>query len=197
MMRKIKWFLLALSLFVAVACSAPIPPATHESLRDETDDLTYVLTKICIPTMYNHIPFQKIIQSEHLIKHQSCDTQECLRVYCAPNHKRACVQPVKRSCTTEVYYDDNFSALSMVIYNILNSNNDKWHRVQPITLSANYGEAYCNSNNTVEITAYGFLPAATLLKRAEFDVYVSSFSYPGWCAPVERPASALPVVHRE
>jgi hypothetical protein len=185
----------ALLLWV-VGCS---PPGQVGHPRSESSRLSYVLNKICIPVVKDHVSFETIVASEHLRKKVSCDIQECLTWYCTPGRESICFQPPGQGvCWTAISDQDDFARLSKEVLAVLNSDGRTWHEVKDARPEPGYKRAYCDQLGDVKVYMNGFLPGQVLgylpgpltdpsrrlrvtVNRTEFDVHVNS-PKPGSCA---------------
>ena len=182
-MRILKWFTYAVLLILMPGCGAP---ATNPTPMNDVDELTYLLTKICIPTIADGVPFSKIVKTERLQKHTSCSIQDCTTLYCTSNLKRACIAPVMGPCDIEILRNNDFSLLNNVISGILNKDSRKWHAVRTNPIFTGYKTAYCDTDESIKVSATGFSPDQVLgvihgpgtdipikSKSTEFDITVS------------------------
>ena len=201
--RKERWILAALALFVgAVGCSRQNVAQGRQSTGAEKAQLTYIIGKICLPIMADHVPFAKIVASEGLKERKYCDIQECFTQYCPQDDPaKFCVHSVERSCNTEISDDVDVLKLSDMVSDILGADRRKWRRVKPIASGPAYARAFCDDDSTVSVSTSGFLPGQILgyiprppggvgsetpikVHRPEFDVRVSLVVDSSQCAPL-------------
>ena len=182
-----------LLFLMIVGCSAPKSNYSDRAItQNDIVRLKYILDKICLPVISDHMPFESIVKSERLTKNTNCSIQECLTSYCTSSSPRICFQaPSERSCWTQIDDDRDFDKLNKIILNTVQSKSRTWQVVSGASSGGRYKKMFCDANGMVAISTAGYLPGQILgylrfrfeggvkslpqtVKRTEFDVHVNS-----------------------